>query len=480
MNQSNKKAYVALAIVCLVWSTTFLALRIGVTTFPPFLFAAIRHLLAGGLLFLFIFFCRFSLRISRKELQQQVVAGVLLVALGNGMISWAERHIPSGLAALISAMLPVYVALINVAWGKATEKVNGQVVKGMLLGGAGLAFIFKDNLSNLTNSDYLAGIVATLIASFCWAFGTVYTKYKRSSAHAFVNAAIQMCSGGLVLLFFSAVMDDFSELSSVSLESLGAMAYLIVFGSVISYGCYLFALERLPAVLTSAYAYVTPVVAVLLGYLLLDETFTGFTLMACLSIVSGVYLMNRSFIATLKTTSLSMSTPNIFKEEEITIVHYRPELQIHFERLNRAWILQSFHLEPVDEWVLAKPEEAIIKNGGSVLFARKGEQVIGTVGIKRVNEDTFEMTKMAVDERFRGAGAGKRLIAAAIQEASRRAAHRLILYSNTRANATAIHLYRKLGFAEIPLESGVYERADIKMELLLKVETQQVHYSDVK
>jgi len=470
MRSSNTKAYLALAIVCFVWGTTYLAIRVGVATFPPFLFSAIRQLLAGGLFLLLLWLLKFSIQVSGKALRQQAIAGVLLLTFGNGLISWAGRYIPSGLAALLVAIMPVYVVLINLVWNKEKEKLNSQVITGMLLGCAGLVLIFRDNLSDLANTAYLSGIIIALLASLCWAFGTVYTKQNRSSAHAFVNAAIQMCSGGLALLLFSAFFDDFSELSSISVNSLWALAYLIVFGSIISYGCYLFALERLPAGLTSIYAYINPIVAILLGYFILDEKLTWFTGLACVSIAGGVYLMNRGYNANKKHTQKTVGGNNTSKEEDIKIIHYKPELQTYFERLNKAWIQQSFRIEPVDEWVLTQPEEAILKNGGSILFAQKGDQIIGTVGVRRVNGDTFEMTKMAVDEQYRGAGAGKKLIAAAVQEATKACAYKLVLYSNTKANMTAIQLYQKMGFKEIPLEPGAYERADIKMEMLLKAD----------
>jgi drug/metabolite transporter (DMT)-like permease/ribosomal protein S18 acetylase RimI-like enzyme len=466
MNATNTKAYIALAIVCFVWGTTYLAIRIGVATFPPFLYSAIRQLLAGGLMFVILRLSGISLRVTTKEIKQQALAGVLLLALGNGLIAWAERYIPSGLAALVVAIMPVYVALISLTWAKTKEKLNTQIITGMLLGCVGLVFIFRDNLSDLANKAYLAGIAVALFASLCWAFGTVYTKQNRSGAHAFVNAAIQMCSGGVALLVFSACFDNYAELSSISSDSIWALAYLIVFGSIISYGSYLFALERLPAGLTSIYAYINPVVALLLGYFILDEKLTWFTGLACLSIGSGVYLMNRGYTVNRR----ALATISNDKKEKITIIQYKPDLQPYFESLNKAWIQQSFRIEPVDEWVLTQPEAAILKAGGSILFAQKGNDIIGTVAIRRVDEESFEMTKMAVDERFRGAGAGKKLIEAAIIEATKAQASKLILYSNTGANGIAIQLYRKMGFIEIPLEPGRYERADIKMQILLPLE----------
>ena len=468
MKPANTKAYIALAIVCFVWGTTYLAIRIGVTTFPPFLFSAIRQLMAGGAMFLLLWIFRVSLRVTPKEFRQQALAGVLLLALGNGLISWAQRYIPSGLAALVVANMPVYVILVSLIWGKAKEKLNASIITGMLLGGVGLALIFRDHLSDLASTDYLAGIVVALIAAFCWAAGTVYTKGNHSATHPFVNAAIQMCSGGLALLVLSACFDNFSRLPLVSSDSLWALGYLIVFGSIVSYCCYLFALERLPAGLVSIYAYINPIVAVLLGYFILNEKLTWFTSLACLSIALGVYIMNRGYQSVKKGAMQEAASTKNSVEDDIRIIPYHPALKVYFERLNKAWIEQSFHLEPVDEWVLTQPEEAILKGGGSILFAQKGDRIIGTVGLRRVDGDTFEMTKMAVDEAFRGGGAGKKLISAAIEEATKTAVQKLVLYSNTKANATAIRLYQQMGFREIPMEQGIYERADIKMEMLLK------------
>ncbi|WP_118952038.1 GNAT family N-acetyltransferase [Taibaiella helva] len=151
----------------------------------------------------------------------------------------------------------------------------------------------------------------------------------------------------------------------------------------------------------------------------------------------------------------------------ITIIPYQKAYQVHFERLNKAWLEAYFKVELVDAWVLGNPEEAILKDGGTILFAAAGEEIIGTVALKYMAPGIYELTKMAVDESFQGNGAGKRLCAAAIDKARELGAGELILYSQTSLKA-AIGIYRKLGFTELPLEPGKYERADIKMRLLLR------------
>lgn len=150
---------------------------------------------------------------------------------------------------------------------------------------------------------------------------------------------------------------------------------------------------------------------------------------------------------------------------ELTILEYRPEYQMWFEKFNRDWIEKYFWMEPIDFSVLQKPEEHIIKKGGAILMASCDKEMAGTVALKYVEPGVYEFTKMAVEERFRGQKIGLLLSEAAIIKARQLGAHKIILYSNT-VLAPAISLYRKLGFKEVPLDAA-YERSDIKMELTL-------------
>ena len=154
----------------------------------------------------------------------------------------------------------------------------------------------------------------------------------------------------------------------------------------------------------------------------------------------------------------------------IHIEDYRPEWKLYFERLNKAWLEEYFFVEPVDKWVLENPDEAILSKGGKILFALDDDMVIGTVALRRIEPGTYEMTKMAVDKAQQGKGAGILLCKAAITTATEHGANMLLLYSNSRLT-TAIAIYRKLGFLEVEMEQGVYERADIKMEMRLRAET---------
>lgn len=153
----------------------------------------------------------------------------------------------------------------------------------------------------------------------------------------------------------------------------------------------------------------------------------------------------------------------------VTIIDYLPEHQPFFEKFNRAWIEELFEMEPVDEWVLTNPDKAIIETGGAILMAEYEGVVAGTVGLRKVDDKTYEFTKMAVDPAFRRKGIAEAISYASLQKARDLGADKVILYSNTK-NAAAIRLYEKMGFRHIPVENDVYKRANIKMEILVEVD----------
>ena len=154
----------------------------------------------------------------------------------------------------------------------------------------------------------------------------------------------------------------------------------------------------------------------------------------------------------------------------LKVIEYHPRLQPCFEALNKAWLEEYFAVEPINEWVLGNPEEAILQEGGKIYFVEQLGQIIGTVALKPAEPGIYEMTKMAVDKSAQGLGAGKLLCKTAIEQAKALGAQRLILYSETSLKA-AIAIYRQMGFQEIPLEPGLYKRANIKMELVLNNST---------
>ncbi len=295
MKSELSKAYLALALVCIVWGTTYFFMRIGVETIPPFLFSGVRQVIAGAILVAALKGSGRLGALRRSSLIRQAVPGVLMIALGNGVVGWSEQYIPSGLAALIVSIMPVYIVFIAFVSGAERKAPNGRIVSGLLLGTVGIALMFRDNLTDLANADYFTGMLVAFVAALCWAAGSVFMKYRPSGTDALTSAAMQMLAGGIALLLMSAFLDDYRRLDEVSAESLWSLVYLLFIGSLLAYPCFVYALEKLPVGLSSIYAYINPFIALLLGYFLLDERLTWWTALALLAAIGSIYLINAGY-----------------------------------------------------------------------------------------------------------------------------------------------------------------------------------------
>ncbi|MCS6974521.1 MAG: EamA family transporter [Cyclobacteriaceae bacterium] len=284
--------YLALLAVSLIWGTTYLALRIGVMKFPPFLFTAIRQMCAGMLLFTPLFFTLKTRHLSFRYVLQQAVAGFFLITLGNGLVAWAEVYVPSGVAAVLCSLLPVAVILINLLVYH--ERPAFVVVFGTLLGLGGMLLMFSEHLADLGRLEYRLGIFWILIAVLSWASGSLWLKKQQPDFSPFMNAALQMFFGGLFCLIFSFVFDKYDSLVWTT-EAIYALIYLILFGSILAYASYLYALRTLPIALVSVYAYINPVVAVVLGWLVLDEKLNLRIVFAIIVVLIGIFLVNRGY-----------------------------------------------------------------------------------------------------------------------------------------------------------------------------------------
>lgn len=291
------KAYLALGVVCIFWGTTYMFLRIGVAEIPPFMFSGIRQVIAGGLLVLF-FMMKGNKLPTRKELISFAISGSLMIVVGNGLVGWAEVHVSSGLAAIICSIVPVWIILFNLIGAKA-EKINGLIILGMSLGIVGLLLIFNDNIADFTNPAYTWGIIAIFLANAGWALGTVVTKRFKTQMNPVNASGWQIFLGGLGLGVVSILTEDLTE-ANFTMDATFALIYLIFFGSILAFGCYIYALSKLPAGLVAIYAYINPVVAVLLGWLILGEKINGTIVIACGIILLGVYLVNQGYKPTGK------------------------------------------------------------------------------------------------------------------------------------------------------------------------------------
>ena len=291
--RKNLLAYIALAAICIIWGTTYLVLRVGVMHIPPFLFVGIRQVVAGALLIAFLMITKKVKIPGLRYLYHQAVAGFFLITFGNGLVAWAEMEIPSGIAAVICSMVPVIVILINLM-GSKEERPNVPIIVGTALGFLGIAMIFGEDLNELTKPGYLFGILLIFIAVVSWAGGSVWIKKHNQQTNLFLNAGLQMFFGGLWSLIISVSFEDVTGFQW-STEAIYALIYLTLIGSLVAYSCYSYALRKLPMTIVSLYAYINPIVAVILGWVILDEKLNPTMVIAMLLTVAGIYIVNRGY-----------------------------------------------------------------------------------------------------------------------------------------------------------------------------------------
>lgn len=292
--KTQTKAYLALAFICIVWGTTYLAMRVGVSQFPAFAFSAIRQTFAGGVLLLYVWFFGKRGTINGAYLKQHATIGFMMISIGNGLVGWAELYIPSGLAALICAMMPVFVVLINIAQ-KSEEKPNALIYSGLAFGVAGLLLVFREHVADLINPDYRMGILLTFVAVAGWSYGSVTIKKLGAPESPLMNAGFHLFFGGIGIWLFSFVFDDYSRFATVDWQGMSALLYVIVFGSLGAFVCFIYALQHLPVGLVSIYAYINPLVAVLLGWWILDEKLNVLIALAFFITVMGIFLVNKGY-----------------------------------------------------------------------------------------------------------------------------------------------------------------------------------------
>lgn len=292
-NRSLQLAYLALAAVCIIWGTTYLALRIAVVHFPPFLFTAIRQVAAGLLLLGFMFAIARQSFPNLAHIKRQAMGGFFMISIGNGFVAWGEMHIPSGVAAIICSLMPVMVIVINVMIDK-NERPTIPIILGLAIGLSGILLIFGEHLSDLSKGDYIAGIAMTFTAVICWAGASIWMKKRNTESNPFMNAGLQMFFGGIWLIPFSLLFDNLTNVTW-SPEALYSMIYLVIFGSLVAYASYSYALKKLPMTIVSLYAYVNPVVAVLLGWAILDEKLNLRIAIAIVLTIAGIYIVNKGY-----------------------------------------------------------------------------------------------------------------------------------------------------------------------------------------
>jgi drug/metabolite transporter (DMT)-like permease len=262
-------AYGSWLAVCLFWGTTYLAIRVGLETLPPTLFGGLRFLLAGTALFAFVRWRGERLPRGREWLKLGLV-GVLLLGVGNGVVVWAEQWISSGMTALLISTSPFWVVGAE-RLGRGGERAGPAILLGMLMGFAGMALLVGPELFGARlDARFLLGVVLLQAGCASWSGGSVFAKRHPTEVAPLTGAAVQMLAGGAALTLVGTARGEWVSLDFNG-RSLAAFLYLVLFGSLVAYTAYTYAIQKLPLSLVSTYSYINPVIAVVLGWLLLGE-----------------------------------------------------------------------------------------------------------------------------------------------------------------------------------------------------------------
>lgn len=285
------KLYLALFCVGFFWGTTFLGIRIGVETIPPFILAGIRNFISGSVIFGYLAYQKKLERVNPRQFLRAFILSILMIVLANGLTTYAEKYITSGLASLISTLTPFCVLLLNLMLGY--EKLSFKTISGILLGMSGIFLIYQSSLTDLLIPEYRQGIFAILLAILAWSFGTIFMKRgSENSLGMLMNSCVQMLIAGVVLTTIQLWITPDISPETWSTRSICAMVYLALFGSVVGYVAFSYLISQLPSTKVVVLSYVNVVVALFLGWLVLDETITSRIIAATLLIISGVVIVN--------------------------------------------------------------------------------------------------------------------------------------------------------------------------------------------
>ena len=307
LGPSAVKLVLAFAAVYVIWGSTYLAIKYAIETLPPMLMAGTRFIIAGGALYAWARM-RGAARPAAVNWRSSLAIGGLLLLGGNGLVVLAERDVPSGLAALLIATEPLMVVLLD--WVRpGGSRPSLRVSFGLVLGLVGMALLVNPSGGEGAGEVHTLGALMLMVATISWAAGSLYAARAKQAAAPMMAAAMQMLAGGALLLVVGLSRGEAAmfDPSAVSLRSMGAFFYLIVFGSLVGFTSYSWLLRTVSPSLASTYAYVNPVVAVLLGWALAGEAITMRTILAAAVIISAVIIITSRGKARAKRQALPQS-----------------------------------------------------------------------------------------------------------------------------------------------------------------------------
>lgn len=306
----NPFAWTAFGLVCFVWGTTYMAIAVAIRTLPDFLFPALRFILGGIILLIICIAAGQKLPRRPKDWLNLTIIGFLMVVVGNVAVVFAERDVPSGIAALMVATAPFWMALLE-SFRRNGERMNPRKIVGMLVGFGGVAILVAPAFRGILSIGFLVGALVIQVGNFAWNLGAFRSKYViPRDIPPLVAASIQMIAGGTIAGVIGLGLGEWRSFSFTT-ETFLAFLYLVIFGSVVAYGAYVYALAHLPTSIVATHTYINPVIAVIAGRLLLDEPLGLRAVISMLVIFAGVAIVktDRSHVAQTSTGILPPVEP---------------------------------------------------------------------------------------------------------------------------------------------------------------------------
>jgi drug/metabolite transporter (DMT)-like permease len=306
--QHRFRVAVSFALVYVLWGSTYLAMRVAVRDVPPFVIGAARYLISGPIMLAACAIAGRKVRLNSHDFWRLLAIGVCLLSIGNMGVLWGEKYVSSGLAALVVAVVPIWVVAIE-AWVYRAGRMTAKGLFGLATGMGGLLVLLWPRLTAGTHLGHLEliGCAILSVGAMAWSLGSVFSHRFNLSVDVFVSAGWQMTLGGLVNAVIGGISGQFKH-AVWTWPAIESVAYLVVFGSWIGYSAYIWLLEHVPTPKVATYAYVNPIVAVFLGWLLLKEKVDAFMLAGTVIIIGSVALVNTS---KLKRLSSATSEPDL-------------------------------------------------------------------------------------------------------------------------------------------------------------------------
>lgn len=283
----------AFAAIYFIWGSTYLGILVAIETIPPFTMIGTRFALAGALMYGWLRL-RGHHKPTRSQWGSAALMGGLMLSFGTGSVAWAEQYVPSGLAALLITTVPIWMVLLDWLW-KGGQRPSGKVVVGLLLGLVGVVLLVDPVALLESNATAFFPMMLILLGAIGWSVGSIHSRGADLPDNPFLSTAMQMLTGGMLLVVFGLGMGEWNgfDVAAISLRSFLGWSYLVIFGSFIAFSAYVWLLKNVSPARVSTYAYVNPVVAVLLGWALADEVLNLRILIAVILLVSAVILITR-------------------------------------------------------------------------------------------------------------------------------------------------------------------------------------------